>query len=188
MFADITSMAELESPPSSDAQSKSIAEGSATVHGQIRDAARSIEDRIRRVLVPPGSQITTLRFLVVDDHLDSADALAAVMELIGCQVRASYDAASAMLVAAEFNPQVCLLDLKMPGMNGFELAGHLKAQVGSGARLLIATTALGDEESRKQSQAAGFHLHLVKPVDVPSLIDAITRLWEIVQEQAAANT
>jgi CheY-like chemotaxis protein len=75
------------------------------------------------------------------------------MELIGCQVRASYDAASAMLVAAEFNPQVCLLDLKMPGMNGFELAG---AQVGSAARFLIATTALGDEESRKQSQAAAF--------------------------------
>ena len=125
---------------------------------------------------------------MVDDHPDAADALAAVMELIGCPVRVSYDAASAMRVAAEFNPQVCLLDLKMPGMDGFELARHLKTQVDGGSRLLIATTALGDDESRRRSQSAGFHLHLVKPVDVPTLIEAITRLWEITQEQAGGNT
>lgn len=151
-------------------------------HSRIRDTARSIEDRIRRVLVPPGSAITTLRFLVVDDHPDAADALAAVLELIGCQVRTCYDAGSAMHVAGEFRPQVCLLDLKMPGMDGFDLAAHLRVQAGGGPRLFIATTAFGDPETREKSQRAGFHLHLIKPVDVPTLLDATARLWEVASE------
>jgi len=119
----------------------------------------------------------------VDDHPDSADSLAAVMDLLGCRVRVAYDAATAMLVAGEFDPQVCLVDLKMPGMDGFELAGHLRFQAGGSPRLLIATTALGDEESRSRTQSVGFHCHLVKPIDVPTLVDAISRLWEVVNEQ-----
>jgi CheY-like chemotaxis protein len=151
-------------------------------HSRIRETARTIEDRIRRVLVPPGSAITTLRFLVVDDHPDAADALAAVLDLIGCQVRTCYDAGSALHVAGEFRPQVCLLDLKMPGMDGFDLAAHLQVQAGGGPRLFIATTAFGDPETREKSQRAGFHLHLTKPVDVPTLLDATARLWEVASE------
>jgi CheY-like chemotaxis protein len=120
--------------------------------------------------------------LVVDDQPDAADTLTAVMELLGCQVRTTYDAVSAIRVSDEFRPQVCLVDLKMPGMDGFQLAGHLRAQAGASPRLLIATTALADEESRDRSRGAGFHVHLVKPVDVPSLVDAITQLWEAGQE------
>jgi len=189
MIENIITASEPEAPgsPVSDKQARLIAEGSATVHGRIRDTARSIEDRIRRVLLPPGSPMATLRFLVVDDLPDSADALAAVLELLGCQVRVSYDAAAAIRISAEFDPQVCLLDLKMPRMNGFELAGYLKTRIDGGPRLLIAVTALGDVQSREQSQAAGFHLHLLKPVDMPTLIEAIAKLWEIVQEQSGSQ-
>jgi CheY-like chemotaxis protein len=169
-------------PPSGPAETSKMPVGQG-YHQRIHDTARSIEDRIRRVLVPPDSPIATLRFLVVDDQPDAADALAAVLELLGCTVRTSFDAPSAMVVAGQFDPHVCLLDLKMPGMDGFELAGHLRV-TGGGKRLLIATTALGDSESREKSQAAGFHLHLVKPIDVPTLIDAISRLWDIVQKQS----
>jgi len=149
----------------------------------MREAGRSIGDRVRRVLVPENSPIATLRFLVVDDHPDSADSLAAVLDMLGWPVRTCYNAASAILTAATFDPQVCLLDLKMPGMDGFQLAGHLKAHAAGAPLLLIATTALADEESRRKSLAAGFHCHLVKPIDLPTLIDAVMRMWDIVREQ-----
>lgn len=147
-------------------------------YDRLRQTARSINDRVRNVLTPPGSVIPTLRVLVVDDQPDAADSLTAVMELLGCQVRTTYDAPSAIRVSDEFGPQVCLIDLRMPGMDGFELAGHLRAQAGTAKRLLIATTALADEESRDRSRGAGFHSHLIKPVDVPALVDAITELWD----------
>lgn len=148
-------------------------------YDRLRQTARSINDRVRSALTPPGSVIPTLRVLVVDDHPDAADSLTAVMELLGCKVRTTYDAASALRVSDEFRPQVCLVDLKMPGMDGFELAGHLRAQAGPAKRLLIATTALADEDSRQRSRGAGFHSHLVKPVDVPALVDTITELWDV---------
>jgi CheY-like chemotaxis protein len=150
----------------------------------MRQAARSIEDRVRRVLTPPGSAIATLRFLVVDDHPDAADALAAVLDLLGCSVRTCYDGRTALTAAAEFDPQVCLLDLKMPGMDGLELAARLKAQLAGRPLVLIAVTALGDAATKSRAVLSGFHHHMIKPVDVPTLIDAITRLWDVVNEQA----
>jgi CheY-like chemotaxis protein len=120
-----------------------------------------------------------LRVLVVDDHPDAADALAAVVELLDCPVRACRDGYSALAVAAEFRPNVCLLDLAMPEMDGLELAARLREQAGSRPLVLVATTALGDIETRTQTALAGFHYHLTKPVDVPTLIDALTRFRDI---------
>lgn len=156
-----------------------------TALGKMRHTARTIEDRIRRVLVPPDSAIATLRFLVVDDHADAADALAAVLELLGCSVRTSQDGWSALKIAEEFNPQVCLLDLRMPRMDGLELAARLKVWAADWPLLLIATTALGEQKDRERTAVAGFHEHLLKPVDIPTLIDAITRLWNIVVKQSS---
>jgi two-component system OmpR family response regulator len=157
------------------------AEGLAKVH----DTARSIEDRIRRVLLPPDSAIATLRFLVVDDLPDAADALAAVLELLGCSVRSCLDGWSALRIAEEFDPQVCLIDVRMPGMDGLELAARLKVWATNRPLLLIATTALSQPTDRERTALAGFHEHLVKPVDIPTLIEAITRLWEIVVRQSS---
>ncbi len=154
---------------------------------RVQQTARSIEDRIRRVLNPTGADIATLRVLVVDDHPDAADALAAVLELLGCSVRVSYDGASALAAAGEFDPQVCLLDLRMPGMDGLELAARLKTWAAGRPLLLVATTALGDAESRARTALAGFHEHLTKPVDIQTLVEAITRLWDIVRQSAGAN-
>jgi len=144
---------------------------------RIRRTARSIEDRVRRALMPPGSNIAQLRYLVVDDHPDAADALAAVMELLGCQVRTSYDGFSALVVADDFDPQVCLLDLRMPRMDGLELAARLKARAGNRPLLLVATTALGDDATRSRTALSGFHAHLTKPVDVTVLVEEISHLW-----------
>lgn len=147
---------------------------------RVKEVARGIEGRVRHVLNPRDVSITKLRVLVVDDHPDAADSLAAVLELLGCPVRACYDGPSALAAAATFEPHVCLLDLVMPQMDGLELAAHLKARAGSKPLLLIATTALGDWEARTKTALAGFHHHLTKPVNIQSLVEAITRLGEAV--------
>src|SRR5688572_26677494 len=96
--ATTTAVADRE-PPTLPDDSESDPTTGSSAQNRIRQTARSIEDRIRRVLTPPGSAIATLRFLVVDDHPDAAEALAAVMELLGCSVRTCYDGPSAMVVS-----------------------------------------------------------------------------------------
>jgi len=154
---------------------------------RVKEIARGIEGRVRHVLNPTGAAITQLRVLVVDDHPDSADSLAAVLELLGCPVRSCYDGVSALAVAAEFEPHVCLLDLMMPTMDGLELAAHLKARAGSRPLLLIATTALADWEARTRTALAGFHHHLTKPINIPAMVDAITQLGKSMGRQSDAN-
>jgi two-component system, OmpR family, response regulator len=153
---------------------------------RVREAATSIAARVRQALSPPG--FVPMRVLVVDDHPDAADALAAVLELLGCPVRSCLDGHSALAAAKELLPEVCLIDLMMPGMDGLELASRLKAWAAGRPMLVVATTALGDEESRARTALAGFHEHLVKPVNVPTLIDALTRMGKfIVRREPAAR-
>jgi CheY-like chemotaxis protein len=146
---------------------------------QVRQTAHSIAERVRHALVPQGVEFTQLRVLVVDDHPDAADALAVVLEMLGCPVCACYDGPNALQMAADFHPQVCLLDLVMPRMDGLELAGRLRQQAGGKPLLLVATTALGDIETRTMTATAGFHYHLTKPVDTLTLIEALVQLGKI---------
>jgi CheY-like chemotaxis protein len=143
-----------------------------------RDTAGVIAARVRKALTPPG--FVPLRVLVVDDYPDAADTLAVVLELLGCPVRACHDGQTALTVAKEFLPQVCLIDLVMPGMDGLELASRLKVWAAGHPLLLVATTALGDAESKARTALAGFHEHLVKPVDSATLIDTLTRLGKFI--------
>jgi CheY-like chemotaxis protein len=136
-------------------------------------------------LTPEG--FTQLRELVVDDHPDSADALAAVLELLGCPVRACYSGSTALEVAETFTPQVCLLDLRMPGIDGLELASRLTDQAADQPPLMVATTAWGDAESKSRTTQAGFHYHLVKPIDVSTLIETLTRLGEVLSRSTGPN-
>ena len=79
------------------------------------------------------------------------------------------------LAVETFRPSVCLLDLNMPGMDGDELAMRLQMRAGWRPMLLVAVTAMGDEASQARTAAAGFHLHLVKPVDPRRLLDLVDR-------------
>ena len=108
------------------------------------------------------------------------------VEVQGC-VRACGDGFTALEVAAEFDPEVCLLDLAMPGMDGIELATRLRASAGPRPMLLVATTALGDPEIRARAVLAGFHGYLVKPVDVPALVDILARMSQIVAPRDDAD-
>jgi PAS domain S-box-containing protein len=112
----------------------------------------------------------SLRILIVDDNLDAAESLAICLELEGHRTRRAGDGESALAIAAEFQPQVAILDIGLPGMDGYELATCLPRQTGSGPRpLLIAVTGWGTEEDRRRAQEAGFDLHLVKPIDPEKL-------------------
>jgi len=113
--------------------------------------------------------------LVVDDNPDAADSLAAILEVLGYHVRTFYDGASALAAADEFRPDACLIDLAMPGMSGLELAGEFRARAKARPLLLVATTAHGAVEDRTRTALAGFHYHLVKPVDSSTLLDALGR-------------
>jgi DNA-binding response OmpR family regulator len=121
-------------------------------------------------------QLLPFRVLCVDDDRDVADAEAALLRAAGFQALACYDGHGALLVAHEFRPDVCLVDLGMPGLHGDELALKLRRHPGR-RPLLVAVTGRCDEASRARTRAAGFHLHLVKPVDPLQLVALVDELF-----------
>ncbi|OWK40346.1 Chemotaxis protein methyltransferase CheR [Fimbriiglobus ruber] len=114
----------------------------------------------------------------MDDNRDVADSAALLLELIGYETRACYDGPAALEQAATFQPDVCLIDLNMPGMNGDELAVRLREQAGRQSPVLIVVTAMSDENSRHRIAAANFDQHLTKPVDPPQLLAVLTRFLQ----------
>lgn len=123
------------------------------------------------------------RVLVVDDNVDAATSLAMVLESIGLPHRVAHDGNSALREAAEFAPQVVLLDIGMPGMDGYEVARRLRDQPGTRDALLVAVTGWSQAQDRRRSRAAGFDHHFAKPVD----IDALTALLDRTRRGAAAG-
>jgi signal transduction histidine kinase len=116
------------------------------------------------------------RILVVDDNVDAATAMAAMLELDGHRVEAAFDGASALDAADRFEPEVALLDIGMPGMDGHELARRLALRPWARALVLVAVTGWGQETDRRRSQDAGFAHHLVKPVDPADLAALLAAL------------
>jgi len=114
-----------------------------------------------------------IKVLCVDDNVDAADTTADVLRMHGFDVRACHDGPSALTTAREFGPDVCLLDLSMPGMDGFSLAQELRRTVLGLEARLIALTALWDVTTTHRTNNAGFESHLVKPVDPAKLVAAV---------------
>ena len=106
---------------------------------------------------------------MVDDNLDSAESLALLLKIQGHEVRTAYDGLSALDVAADFQPEMVLLDIGMPGMNGYEVARLMRQMPEVQNARLVAQTGWGQEEDRRRAQEAGFDAHLTKPVDLASL-------------------
>ena len=107
--------------------------------------------------------------LVVDDNFDAADSLGQLLRLQGHEVGSVHDGPAALELAAAFAPDVALLDIGLPGMNGLELARRLRQLEGLQDILLIAQTGWGQEEDRIRSREAGFDHHLVKPLGLAAL-------------------
>jgi CheY-like chemotaxis protein len=109
------------------------------------------------------------RILVVDDNRDSADSLAMMLKLLGHDVATAHDGLAAVERVRAFQPDVALLDLGMPKLNGYDAARRIRQQPWGQGLVLIALTGWGQEEDMQRSQEAGFDYHLVKPVELAAL-------------------
>jgi CheY-like chemotaxis protein/two-component sensor histidine kinase len=122
---------------------------------------------------PPVARETTRRILIVDDNTDSARSMAILQTRRGHVTRIAFTGPDALAVAAEFQPEVVLLDIGLPGMDGFEVARHLREIPALAGALLIAMTGYASAEDLLAAKQAGFDEHLVKPVDLEVLRDCL---------------
>ncbi len=116
-----------------------------------------------------------LRILVVDDNEDAAMMLADMLDAYGHDIRTAFDGPSALRIADEFRPEVAVLDIGLPVMDGYELAQRLRATPELSAVRLIAVTGYGQESDRRRSLEAGFQAHLAKPVQIDQLVQLVER-------------
>ena len=116
------------------------------------------------------------RILVVDDNTAAASMLKIVVKMLGHEVRTAHDGKEAIEVAANFMPDVILMDLGMPKMNGYEAARYIRAQPWGQGMLLVALTGWGQEEDKRQTKEAGFDHHLVKPAEPSDLQQVLSHV------------
>ncbi len=115
----------------------------------------------------------SMRVLVVDDNLDAAEGLRLLLGLLGMEVRTAHDGASGLAAAAEFTPELVLLDIGMPDMDGYELARRLRAAHGAQCPTLVVVSGWGQPDDRQRSLEAGIDAHLVKPVGLEQLQEVL---------------
>ena len=146
------------------AHSEGIDRGSEFVVRLPRDSALNVA--ARPLQDPDGSEEPRqrLRVVVVDDNRDAAESMAILMELWGHQVKRAFDGPRAIEASLDYWPQVIFLDIGLPGMDGYEVAGRLRERPETARAVLVAVTGYGQEEDRRRSRRAGFDHHLVKPV------------------------
>jgi len=124
----------------------------------------------------PSVEVTPRRILVVDDNEDAADSLTMVLQLDGHEVACAYTAEDALVLAPAFRPEVALLDVGLPRMDGYELAQRMRALPGFERVHLVALTGYGRPGDRDRALAAGFDSHLVKPAEYRTLQEIIERV------------
>jgi two-component system, OmpR family, response regulator len=119
------------------------------------------------------NQDTPLKVLVVDDNEDAAFTLSEVLKAAGYRVETCFDAQAALATADRFDPDACVLDINMPGMNGYELADYLRRRSRKPPRVLATVTAYEDFAHLTRAADSGFDLHFTKPADPNELIDQL---------------
>lgn len=122
-----------------------------------------------------------MHILVVDDSRDAADSLAMVINLLGHSTSVAYDGPAALEAARQRRPDVVLLDLGLPGMDGYEVACRLREMFPERKMVLVAVTGYGREEDRQRSLECGIALHLVKPVE-PEVLPKVLEAARLVQQ------
>jgi signal transduction histidine kinase/DNA-binding response OmpR family regulator len=162
-----------------EARSEGVGKGTeVTVTLPARIAADEPAPAAPMVPAQAPAQAAASRILVVDDLMASAETLMTLLEMEGFEVKVANEGMAALQIAREFRPDVVLLDIGLPGMNGFEVAHQLRNHPASRDALLIALTGYGEAESRSRSAQAGFDFHMVKPADVNLLLSMIANPQE----------
>jgi CheY-like chemotaxis protein len=117
------------------------------------------------------------KILVVDDHRDSAESMEMMLDLLGNDVRVAHDGLEALVLAERFRPDVILMDVGMPNMNGYDATRRIRQESWGGTMIIIALTGWGQESDRTESRLAGCDRHLVKPIDpdeLKTLLDGLS--------------
>ena len=109
------------------------------------------------------------KILIADDNSDAAVSLSMLLQMMGHETRIAHDGLEAVEIAEHFHPEVVLLDLGMPKLDGYEAVRRMAARPWARSSLLVAITGWGQEADRQRTRQAGFHRHLVKPVDLDAL-------------------
>jgi PAS domain S-box-containing protein len=115
------------------------------------------------------------RILVVDDNVDTAIGMARLLQLLGNDITTAHDGPSAVAKAQSFRPEFILLDIGLPGMDGYEVAAAIRQDAGLKHTIIIGVSGYGQDDDRRRSRAAGFNHHLVKPVDFGQLTALLVR-------------
>jgi two-component system CheB/CheR fusion protein len=127
----------------------------------------------KRAAPPPRGASAPRRVLVVDDNVDSAESMALLLSLKGYEVATAHDGPAALVKAAAFHPEAVLLDIGLPGLDGYQVATRLRGRRRTAKSLLVALTGYGQEEDRNRALQAGFDHHLTKPVDPQAIYDLL---------------
>lgn len=122
--------------------------------------------------------VAAQRILVVDDNEDSAICLAMLMQKAGHQTKTAFNGESALEIARSFKPSFVLLDISLPGMDGYAVAESLRKMPEACDAVLAAVTGYGDDERRKRSEEAGFDHHLVKPIKSATVLEIIQAMGD----------
>jgi CheY-like chemotaxis protein len=126
------------------------------------------------------SPVAALRILLVDDNEDAAAMLSALLSLDGAEVTVAADGVQAVGIAEHIRPDLVLLDLGLPGLNGYDVCRGIRRQPWAGNTKLVALTGWGQASDRAKTTQAGFDAHLVKPVEYSELLSAVRTLGSII--------
>ena len=133
------------------------------------------------------ASVRAARVLVVDDNEDAADSMAEILRLLGADVTVVYDGGAALDAWKAHSPSVVLLDIGMPGMDGYEVARRIRDGSPRNGTWLVALTGWGQEDDRRRASEAGFDHHLVKPVDIAVLQDLLASIHRGAPHPAASD-
>ncbi len=123
-----------------------------------------------------GKQLASHRILVVDDNRDSAKTLAMLLGITGHETAVAHDGLAAVEAAGSFRPEVILLDIGLPKLNGYEVCRAIRKEDWGTPIVIVALTGWGQDDDRRKSTEAGFNGHLVKPVEHDALVKLLTEL------------
>jgi CheY-like chemotaxis protein len=118
--------------------------------------------------------LTGRRILIVDDNADAAQSLATLLQMTGNEVSVAANGSDALRIATESRPELVLLDIGLPGMNGYEVARALRRDPGNGSMLIVGVSGYGAAEDRQRGAEAGLDAHFVKPVEISALAEFVS--------------
>jgi CheY-like chemotaxis protein len=140
-----------------------------TIYMPVLTTAETLSDNTPPAIAPAAVR---RRVLIVDDNADAAETLALLVRTLGGDARTAADGQSGIQCASEFSPDVILLDIGMPGMDGYETCRRLRQDHGTGRTVIVALSGWGQEGDKRRAAEAGFDAHLTKPAN-PSVLERL---------------